>query len=166
MNITIRDLKKSDYDFILRINEENVEVLSPMDRAKVEYFEGCADMFKVAEVDGELAAFCIVLREGEEAYTSENYIWFSKHYDKFLYLDRIVIDKPFRRLGIGRMLYEAMFERAKEIGVGIVTLEVDTIPYNEPSLKFHEAMGFSEVGEQIIRGGTVKVSLQAAKVEG
>ena len=90
MNIKMRDLRKSDYDFVLRINEENVEVLSPIDRAKVEYFEGCADMFKV--------------------------------------------------------------------------VEVDTIPYNEPSLKFHEAMGFHEVGEQIIRGGTVKVSLQAREI--
>ena len=164
MKIEMRDLRKSDYDFVLRINEENVEVLSPMDRAKVEYFEGCADMFKVVEVDGKLAAFCIVLREGEEAYTSENYRWFSKNYEKFLYLDRIVIDEPFRRLGIGRMLYEATFDRAKETGVSVVTLEVDTIPYNEPSLKFHEAMGFHEVGEQIIRGGTVKVSLQAREI--
>ena len=35
MKIERRDLRKSDYDFVLRINEENVEVLSPMDRAKV-----------------------------------------------------------------------------------------------------------------------------------
>ena len=46
-----------------------------------------------------------------------------------------------------------------------LTCEVDTIPYNETSLKFHEAMGFREVGEQIIRGGAIKVSLKACELE-
>ena len=31
----IRAVNESDYDFILRVNEENVEVLSPMDRKKL-----------------------------------------------------------------------------------------------------------------------------------
>ena len=43
--------------------------------------------------------------------------------------------------------------------------EVDTVPYNGPSLLFHEAMGFKEVGAQYVRGGSVKVSLQAAEVK-
>ena len=65
---------------------------------------------------------------------------------------------------MGRALYEAVFARAAECGVPTVTCEIDTIPYNEASLNFHKEMGFSEVGEQFVRGGTVKVSLQAADV--
>ena len=164
MKITIRDIKKEDYPFVLRINEENVEVLSPMDEAKLEYFVGCAEQVLVAEVDGERAAFCITLREGEPSYTSENYIWFSKTYSQFLYIDRIVIDEPFRKMGLGRKLYEEVFRHARETGVKRLTAEVDTIPYNEASLKFHDEMGFREVGEQIIRGGSIKVSLKAVEV--
>ena len=163
--ITIRKAEEKDYPFILRVNEENVKVLSPMAEDKLRRFAESADMLMVAVVGGEPAAFLIGLREGVGWYTSENYLWFSKEYPKFLYIDRIVIDEPFRRMGLGRALYEAVFSRAAECGVPTVTCEIDTIPYNEASLNFHREMGFSEVGEQFVRGGQVKVSLQAAEVK-
>ena len=161
--IVIRNAEPKDYDFILNVNEVNVEVLSPMPMERMLWLKDMSDMFVVAEVDGELAAFLIAIREGQP-YDSENYVWFSKKYPEFLYIDRIVIDEPFRAMGLGRKLYQAVKDRAREIGVGVVTCEVDTIPYNETSLKFHEAMGFREVGEQIIRGGAIKVSLKACEL--
>ncbi len=163
-NIVIRNAEPKDYDFILNVNEINVEVLSPMPMERMLWLKEMSDMFVVAEVDGELAAFLIAIREGQP-YDSENYVWFSKKYPEFLYIDRIVIDEPFRAIGLGRKLYQAVKDRARETGVGVVTCEVDTIPYNETSLKFHEAMGFKEVGEQIIRGGAIKVSLKACELE-
>jgi predicted GNAT superfamily acetyltransferase len=132
-----------------------------MDRAKADYFRQTAELFKVVEVDGQPAGFMIVMREGAD-YTSENYIWFSQQYEKFLYIDRIVIDEHFRKIGLGRYLYEYVFQYAEDTGVSVVTAEVDILPvYNEPSFGFHKEMGFEEVGQQIIRGGDVKVSLQA-----
>ena len=160
--VTIRNVQLQDIAFVLDLNEVNVEVLSPMDEHKFFYFVDHSDMFQIAEVDGTPAAFLIALREGLEDYTSENYIWFSKQYEQFLYVDRIVIDEKFRGCGLGRRIYEGVFEQARQKGVRVVTAEIDIIPYNEPSLKFHEAMGFAEVGQQVIRGGEIKVSLQAA----
>lgn len=66
MNMIIRDLKKEDYDFVLRVNEENVEVLSPMDRQRLEFYAGIADMFKIVEVNGKQAAFLIAIRDGAD----------------------------------------------------------------------------------------------------
>ena len=107
----------------------------------------------------------IVMREGTN-YGSENYVWFSKQYDKFLYIDRIVIDENYRRLGLGRFMYDSVFRYAEETGISVVTAEVDILPvYNEPSFGFHAEMGFREVGQQIIRGGDVKVSLQAKPIK-
>ena len=162
--ILLRRVNEADYPFILRANRENVEVLAPMNEAKLEKFVEFAELFAVAEVDGAPAAFIIVLREGVRDYDSENYRWFSEKYTKFLYIDRIVIDEPYRRLKIGRKLYRAVFDHARETAVPIVTAEIDTIPYNEASLKFHEAMGFREAGSQFVRGGSIKVSLQKADV--
>ena len=163
-DIVIRNARPEDYDFILNVNEVNVEVLSPMPMERMLWLKEMSDMFVVAEVNGELAAFLIAIREGQP-YDSENYVWFSEKYPQFLYIDRIVIDEPFRAAGLGRALYQAVKDRAIETGVKVVTCEVDTIPYNETSLKFHEAMGFREVGEQIIRGGAIKVSLKACELE-
>lgn len=164
MDITVREVAPRDEVFVLELNRVNVEVLSPMDSAKYEYFRRVSEMFRVVEADGEPVAFLIALREGHPDYTSENYIWFSERYETFLYVDRIVIDEKARHLGIGRRLYEEVFSRAAESGVNTVTAEIDIIPYNGPSLQFHEAMGFEEVGRQSIRGGAIKVSLEARKI--
>ena len=78
-SITIRPIRPGDYEFVLKTNEDNVEVLSPMDQEKLEYFQQNAELFLVAEVDSEPAAFLIALREGVDTYLSENYRWFSKN---------------------------------------------------------------------------------------
>ena len=160
--IRIRPMEERDLPFILRINEENAAVLSPMNEGTLRRFEDMADCFLMAELDDAPAGFLIALREGCESYESENYRWFSRHYPQFLYIDRIVIDAPFRSRGIGRALYKRVFDRAREAKLPFVTAEVDTIPYNAESLAFHAAMGFHEVGTQSVRGGSVTVSLLEA----
>ena len=164
-SITIRPIRPGDYEFVLKTNEDNVEVLSPMDQEKLEYFQQNAELFLVAEVDSEPAAFLIALREGVDTYLSENYRWFSKNYDEFLYVDRIVIHENYRKMGLGRKLYHSVFSYAQSTGVSTVTAEIDTIPYNETSLKFHKSMGFTEVGMQVVRDGSVEVSLQEARLD-
>lgn len=163
--ITIRKAEEKDYPFILRVNEENVEVLSPMDEDRLRMFAEIADLLLVAEAEGEPCAFLIALREGADSYDSENYRWFSRTFEKFLYIDRIVIDEPCRGQGMGRRLYQEVYARAHEGGVPLVTAEIDTIPYNAPSLKFHKEMGFKEVGTQKVRNNTVQVSLQVVAID-
>ena len=165
MQVKIRKAEEKDYPFILRVNEENVEVLSPMDESRVREFSKWSELFFIAEAEGTPAAFLLALREGLAAYDSENYLWFSKNYEKFLYIDRIVIDAPYRRTGVGKALYQEVFRYADATGVPFVTAEIDTEPYNEVSLGFHQAMGFREVGVQRVRNNSIRVSLQEANVK-
>lgn len=159
-NIVIRDVRESDYPVITRMNKDNVEVLSPMDAERAKYLSALTELFRVVELDGSVAAFLIAMRDHVD-YVNENYNWFSERYKSFLYVDRIVIDEPYRRIGIGRLMYEDVFSHATKIAVEAVTCEVDTEPYNEASLNFHSVMGFKEVGAQYVRNGSVKVSLMA-----
>lgn len=161
----IRQATEDDFDFILRLNEENVEVLAPMDREKLQEFLNISTLLWIAYVGNQKAAFLIALTEDASSYKSENYCWFRQQYSHFLYIDRIVIDKPYRKIGLGKELYNNVFCFAKDNDIPIVTAEIDTIPYNETSLKFHKAMGFKEVGTQFVRNGSVKVSLQAANID-
>ena len=52
------------------------------------------------------------------------------------------------------------FDYAREKDIEIVAAAITTVPYNEESMAFHAKMEFHEIGEQLIRGGTVKISQQ------
>ena len=48
MQVKIRKAEEKDYPFILRVNEENVEVLSPMDESRVREFSKWSELFLIA----------------------------------------------------------------------------------------------------------------------
>jgi predicted GNAT superfamily acetyltransferase len=96
--------------------------------------------------EDEIVGFIICMREGS-AYGSENYKFFSERLKKFLYVDRVAIDERHRRAGLGQVIYEDIFLQASKESLP-VALEVNTQPVNQPSLNFHEKMGFDQVGRR------------------
>lgn len=98
------------------------------------------------EADGELAGFCYVLEPGRP-YASSNYIWFSERYTSFAYLDRVAFAAAHQGKGYGATLYRAVEELAAPWADWIL-LEVNLVPRNDGSLRFHEREGFAEVGQQ------------------
>lgn len=52
-----------------------------------------------------MLGFAIVLPSGLD-YWSDNYKWFTARFDRFLYLDRVVVAERGRRRGVGRALYD------------------------------------------------------------
>ena len=105
----------------------------------------------------------MIKRIDDKEYDYKSYKWFGEKYSKFLYIDRIVIAKDYRRQGLGNQLYQYAFEHAKTDGIGIIAAAINA--ENKDSLEFHKRMGFSEVGNQLIRGGTIKISQQMKKVD-
>ena len=79
------------------------------------------------------------------AYDGENFAWFSERYEDFGYLDRVVIDEDFRRRGLASRVYD---ELKAACGRPVFALEVNLDPPNEPSLAFHHARGYAEVGRR------------------
>ena len=96
--------------------------------------------------DDEIVGFIICIRE-DSAYRSENYKFFTQRLKKFLYVDRVAIDERHRRAGLGQAIYEDIFAQASADNLPIA-LEVNTQPMNQPSLNFHEKMGFDKVGSR------------------
>lgn len=165
MKEVLRRVEPNDYDFILGLNQNNIAVLSPMNREKLAFLDAVAELFVVVDIDGSPAAFLIALCNGASDYDLMCYKWFSDRYPRFLYIDSIVIDKKYRHMGVGKRLYQMVFDHAKKIGAELVAAGITTKPYNEKSLLFHKANGFVEVGELIIRNGLVRVSQQIAEVD-
>jgi|SRR6056297_428566 len=159
----LRKAENKDFERILELNEESVHFLSPMTIEKLKYLKGQSEMLSVVEVDGKVEAFILTIRE-DKAYEGINYMWFSDHYDQFLYIDRVVVSVDMHGKGLGKMLYNFVFDYAKEIAIPYVTAEIYISPPNTISLKFHEKFGFKEVGTQPVAEGKKVVSLQVAEV--
>ncbi len=113
--------------------------------------------------DDRVHGFLIAVDPGS-AYESENYRFFEDRGIPHLYVDRIVVDSDARGSGIGRLLYAAVFERARSAGLAEVTCEVNLEPPNPESLAFHARLGFTQIAEQRTKGGTIRVALLAARV--
>jgi uncharacterized protein len=86
-------------------------------------------------------------------YDSPNFLWFRERFDRFVYIDRIVVDEQARGLGLARQLYEQLFDLALEAGHDLVTCEVNSVPPNPGSDAFHAAMGFVEAGSAALTPG-------------
>jgi predicted GNAT superfamily acetyltransferase len=93
-------------------------------------------------------------------YASPNYRWFCEKYDDFGYIDRIAIAASARRLGLATRLYRD-FEASLLPCVGVLTCEVNVVPPNESSMRFHEDYGFRTVGTQTLDDGRKEVALMA-----
>jgi predicted GNAT superfamily acetyltransferase len=141
----LRDATPADHPAVLRLNERSVHFLSPMDAPRLEKLAAAACHFRVAEIDGGVAAFLLGFRHGAD-YDSPNFRWFEARGGDFYYVDRIVVDERHRGRRLGDVLY-ADFERAaRAAGVTRLTCEIDIEPPNPGSLRFHERWGYREVG--------------------
>lgn len=154
MSISLRPISPADHPYVLDLNERNVALLAPMDQARLVQLLGWADRADVVTVEGAPAGFVLTFPPGT-AYDSENYGWFTERFGgDFYYLDRIVLDDSFRRMGLGAFVYDALEQRAA--AYSRMVLEVNSEPPNLPSLAFHERRGYVPVGEL---GDTKRVSL-------
>ncbi len=160
--VNIRETIADDLPAALALNNSSVPALNELDADEIERLLGMASLALTAEIDDAFAGFCITFPPGVD-YASLNYGWFSRHYDDFVYLDRIAVDPTYRRYGIGRGFYERVVEQFTGVYAQLLC-EVNLRPRNEASLLFHQSIGFHEVGQQDTDGGNKTVSLLALKL--
>jgi len=162
MTITIRDMHEHDLDSVLALNNAAGATILPLDNARLRALAAQAAYFRVAEADGHLAGFLIALRENAD-YDSPNFLWFRQRYPEFLYIDRIVIARPYRGGGLGRVFYADVTSFA-EVRVPVLTCEVFLEPRDDVSVLFHGTYGFQEVGQQVMPAVNRRVALLAKEL--
>ena len=159
---TLRDAEHSDIDKIVRINESAIPAVNYVSYNEFEWFLSRKLYFKIAENShGAISGFLLVLPSGLE-YKSLNYKWFSGRYDKFAYIDRIVIMDEFKKNGIGKSLYLDLEKNISEYE--LIACEFNIEPPNPISKKFHESLNYENVGYQLTENETKKVSLMIKKI--
>lgn len=162
MAIAIRDVREHELDSVLALNNAAGPTILALDSLQIRWFFDNADYFRVADVDGHIAGFLMAMREASD-YDSPNYRWFCERYANFVYIDRIVVAKPYRGLGLGRVFYADATSFA-EVRVPVLSCEVFLEPRDDVSVLFHGTYGFHEVGQQIMPGLSRRVSLLAKQL--
>lgn len=101
---------------------------------------------------GEGADALLLAFDREADYHSPNFLWFKAKYDRFAYVDRVIVGEAAQGMGLARGLYEALFAAAAARGLERVVCEVNLDPPNPGSDAFHAKMGFGVVGQAFLPG--------------
>jgi predicted GNAT superfamily acetyltransferase len=129
----------------------------------LERFDQMIESARVALFVPPAVALLLAFEQSGE-YDNGHFLWFGSQFDRFLYVDRIVVAEEHRRHGLGRLLYASVFRRAAELGHTRIVCEVNLDPPNPASDRFHAALRFSEVGRATINNGAKTVRYLAASL--
>jgi predicted GNAT superfamily acetyltransferase len=144
----VRNIVSADVTRVLEINNANTPGVSEL--TMIELATDLKNSLHALVIDnehGEVCAFCITF-DPNAPDAGTNHQWFAERYKSFVYLDRIAIDSSHQNRGLGALLYQSveqlMLDSAEH---SLLCCEVNLEPPNPGSLRFHQRIGFTEVGQ-------------------
>jgi predicted GNAT superfamily acetyltransferase len=158
MNPRIRTVSPTDLEAVLAMNEAAVPHVNSLTPQDLRVFLDSAAYFKVATDAADKPVGFLIGLNPDTDYDSPNFGWFCSHYERFAYIDRIAVDSGARKQGIAKALYLDYGEVAMD-WADRLTCEVNLRPSNPGSMAFHQSMGFTQVGSQVIHDGAKEVAL-------
>ncbi|MGS2717372.1 GNAT family N-acetyltransferase [Eionea flava] len=160
--LIICDATTDDFQRIVSINQAQEDKTSHMNAQQLAVLHELSCYHRVATVNNEIIGFLLAMSH-TASYSNANFAWFCSHTASFVYIDRIVIEKPFAGMGVGTALYNDLFSDCRRQQISHVVCEYNLQPLNIASQKFHKARHFKEVGQHSPSEGKW-VSLQSAFV--
>lgn len=144
-NPRIRDITPAHFKTFLSLNDEFTHWTSPLDAQALEYMFGFADYAR--QIDG--GAGVLIGYAHDTSYPDHwNLEWLRQHLTNFFYIDRIIIAAAAQGQGLGQSLYEDIADFARARGHSHLACEVNTVPNNPGSHRFHLNFGFEPIGER------------------
>jgi predicted GNAT superfamily acetyltransferase len=155
MTTEIKDLRgdAAARAVLLEVNNASARETSLM---SLEKFDRMIASARVGTFIAPSAAFLLAFAQSDD-YDGGHFLWFRGRFEKFIYIDRVVVAAPYRRHGLGRVLYADLLRQAEQLGHTHIVCEVNTQPPNPISDAFHAAQGFTQVGTATIDGGAKTV---------
>lgn len=144
----------ADLPGLLALN--NAHAVDLAEETEASFAELVSVAWRVRSVAGS-AGLCIALDQDSKR-DSQNLNWFRDRFDRFGYIDRVVVDPSVRGRGLARRFYTDVIAAARAEGHTLLCAEINLDPPNPVSDAFHAAMGFRPVGEAALvdRGKTVR----------
>ena len=153
---TIRAYVPADLPALHAINEQGVPGVSRETIESLGKWVSLSECLVAVDDAGRPIGFLNLVPPGTAAYTSPNLRWFEARGGHVNYVDRIAIDASVRGQRIGEALYEAAFATCAG-RYAAIGCEVNRLPPNPGSLRFHKRLGFVEVGSQAFMPGEKEV---------
>ena len=150
----IRHLTRDDLPDFLALNNGAAPEMSLLDAGRLDQLIGYGGEGCGIYDDGRLLAAALWFDETTRGYDSPNYRWFLDRFDRFTYVDRIVVAPGLRGRGLGHRIYHGVFAAAAAARSPIVACEIYEDPPNPASRAFHEQLGFTIIGRQTLDRGT------------
>ncbi|RVD47852.1 GNAT family N-acetyltransferase, partial [Mesorhizobium sp. M7A.F.Ca.ET.027.03.2.1] len=116
----IARVSAADEAAILALNNEHAAELSWLEAERLSFLLG--EAFYTRRI-GDLEAF-IMTFDQDARYDSPNFLWFRERYERFVYVDRVVVAAHARGRGHARRLYQDLFGHVERAGYNLVTCEV------------------------------------------
>lgn len=155
---------------LIRPGPDDLEVLLALSNAHekeigrftAEAFRELAGLSFHMRMTEERDAFLIALSDRAPK-IAPNYRWFASRFDRFVYIDRVVVAEGARKRGLGKLLYDDLITAARDAGYSRVCCEVNIDPPNPISDAFHAALSFKEIGRAYLpdREKTVRYLMRA-----
>jgi predicted GNAT superfamily acetyltransferase len=146
---SLRSVMAADLPTLLELNNAAVPAVNALDLAQL---TDLVDLSAAALTVDNVECLLVALRPGL-VYASANYRWFCERYSDFLYVDRIVVGPDARDAGLGTLVYAEVEDCARRLRAPRITCEVNVVPPNPGSQRFHGRLGFTSVGRLRGEGG-------------
>lgn len=151
---TVRMPGPADLDVLLALSNAHEREIGAFTKAAFDELVAMSFRTRMTEAGD---AFLIALAE-KAPEIAPNYRWFASRFERFIYVDRVVVAESSRNRGLGRLLYRDVIDAAFAAGYARLCCEVNCDPPNPVSDAFHAALGFEEIGSAHLpdRGKTVR----------
>lgn len=148
--MTIRGFLETDLTELHRINQESVPGVSSETAAGLLKWINLSTVFVAADAENHPLGFITLIEPGTKAYPSANLRWFETRQNAeggdVIYVDRIAVLASARGQQLGEKLYRAAFGAFAHRGE--IGCEVNISPPNPGSHRFHQRLGFKQIGER------------------
>jgi predicted GNAT superfamily acetyltransferase len=155
--VKLRPMTSADDAAVLALNAAAEGLVEPLGPDRLDWLRLIASHAVVVDLDGRPAGFVLTFTPGS-AYDGLEFGWFAQTYaDRFLFIERIVVDAEHRRQGLATAVYRAIERAAKPFDRAVTRVQSD--PPNEGGLAFHNGRGYVEVAKQRLATGTTTALL-------
>jgi uncharacterized protein len=142
--VSIRAIRVEDFSAIYWINSQSLPGVALFAPGELDHAAASAVVAWVAVVDEAISGYLIGYAP-DASYDGEEFAWFRSNWSDFLYVDQIAVASPSQRRGIGAALYDALEALAGRERLTSLACEVNVLPPNLGSMRFHLRRGFVEV---------------------